>query len=87
MSDKIERHLRLVNSMSRKVGVDLGRRVVEGTMAAADLSDVIVTCTRCGNVAACEDFFCSDADRDGGGGEVPDYCANGLLFSKMKPDQ
>jgi hypothetical protein len=87
MSDKIERHVKLVNAMSRKLGVDLGRRVVEGTMNPSDLGHVIVTCGRCGNVAACEDFVCRDAESaDGAGDGVPDYCLNGLFFSVLNAD-
>jgi len=85
MSDKIVRHLELVKAMSGKVGVDLGRRVVEGTLDPADLGDVIVTCTRCGNVAKCEGFVCRDAAPDTED-SVPDYCLNGLFFSVLKPD-
>lgn len=85
MSEKIARHLKLVNAMSQKAGVDLGRRVVEGTMVPDDLSNVVVTCSRCGKVAECEDFVCGKAEAAEGDG-VPDYCLNGLFFSVLKPD-
>ena len=80
MADKYDRHSELVNSMSRQAGVDLGRRVVEGTLIPSDLNDAVVTCGRCENVAECESFLAAGAGDAAG---VPDYCLNRPMFSVL----
>lgn len=90
MTDKFARHSGLVNAMSRIAGVDLGRRVVEGTLVPTDLTGVVATCACCENVAACESFLCAGdgaeaAAEPAAGGGVPDYCLNRPLFSILKP--
>jgi hypothetical protein len=51
----------------------------------SDLSNVVVTCSRCWNVADCESFVCRDEEPNSGDG-VPDYCLNGLFFLALKPE-
>lgn len=83
MTDKFARHSELVNQMSRKAGVDLGRRVVEGTLVPEAVTGVVDTCCRCGSVSDCEAHL-QAVNGDGVG--VPDYCLNSALFGVLEPE-
>jgi len=89
MTDKFAWHAELVKAMSHVAGVDLARRVVEGTLIPDDLTDVVTTCTRCGKTADCQTFLggCgAETPLPPGGGAVPEYCLNHTLFTLLSAE-
>ena len=79
MLEALARHWGLMNAMARKAGVDLGVEFIDGRLGRSVLRSAVLSCTRCGSVAACEAFI-----GDGEAGGLPDYCRNRSLILALK---
>lgn len=75
-----ETHARLARGMVRRLGVDLGDRVVDGRITDDALGTLLDRCCQCSQPGACMAW---EAEHTGHVEETPDYCLNRSVFETM----
>jgi len=86
MFDKLIRHSKLMNAMSRETGLDPGRDIEAGRLGVNAYRNAVFTCTSCRHVAECENHL---SVPDTASRQVPDFCLNKNLLMRLRsvPDR
>lgn len=81
MFDQFDKHAELVDEMAKRADLDLGAEVAEGRLAGSGYRAIVLRCTNCKNVDACEKLLADAHDIER---EIPDFCLNRLSFERLR---
>ncbi|MGD1886310.1 MAG: DUF6455 family protein [Cohaesibacteraceae bacterium] len=78
---KIDEHAKLMERMATATAADLSEAALAGDMDAQTYRGAVKACTRCQSVGACRAWL--DQHNGTKAADVPDFCANQKLLSRL----
>lgn len=78
---KADKNTCLMQRMSKTVGADFSKAIVDGRMSPEEYRTAVLKCTRCNDGNACAEWL--DAHPEGAA-ENPEFCGNKGLMGELK---
>ena len=83
MADRaqLRHHAGLLDRMATANGVDLEQSIIDGRASVDDLTDAVLSCTRCSDPAHCSDWLARQTQPVAA---PPSYCRNADLMARLR---
>lgn len=82
-TNRLKHHADLVDRMAQAQGINLQDAVMRGGMTPDDVSDMVLTCTKCTQADACARWL---SEVPVTVSDTPHSCRNADVFAKMAMD-